>query len=189
MIRLPHTLLAAAAVATLRRYQAEIDAVGDYPGRVQAGKDRFKVRNVPTNRTFAAVREALSRMCSGARRCMYCEDSVADEVEHIRPKDLYPEAVFVWENYLYACGPCNGGKLNRFQVLLAANGRLQDLTRGRGDPVVPPPANARPVFIDPRQEDGLDFIRLDLKGGTLRFVPVARPGRKTPSAPRRRSRS
>ena len=33
-------------------------------------------------------------MCAGAKRCMYCEDSAADEVEHHLPKNLYPEFVF-----------------------------------------------------------------------------------------------
>ena len=28
-------------------------------------------------------------MCSGAERCHYCEDSKADEVEHLLPKDAY----------------------------------------------------------------------------------------------------
>ena len=47
---------------------------------------------------------------------MYCEDSVGDEVEHHRPKNLYPDHTFLWDNYLYACGPCNGPKNNRFAV-------------------------------------------------------------------------
>src|SRR5262249_32568442 len=105
----------------------------------------------------------------------YCEDSVGDEVEHVRPKDLYPEAVFVWENYLYVCGPCNGGKLNRFLVLLPPDNRVQDVTRRRGAAVVAPPADSQPGFIDPRREDGLVFMQLDLSG-TFRFVPVASAG-------------
>lgn len=36
---------------------------------------------------FADVRRVLDEMCSGPRRCGYCEDSCADEIEHIRPKD------------------------------------------------------------------------------------------------------
>ena len=55
---------------------------------------------------------------------MYCEDSVADEVEHFRPKDLYPDVVFAWRNYLYACGQCNGGKNNRFSIVRAGHRRI-----------------------------------------------------------------
>ncbi|MBX3729546.1 MAG: hypothetical protein KF858_10215 [Candidatus Sumerlaeia bacterium] len=38
---------------------------------------------------------------------MYCEDSRATDIEHIRPKEHYPEVAFVWENYAYACNVCN----------------------------------------------------------------------------------
>ena len=91
---------------------------------------------------------------------MYCEDSVGDEVEHIRPKDLYPCLVFVWTNYVYACGRCNGGKSNKFAVM-TENG-IENVTRRRGDPVVPP-TNGAPVFINPRWDDPLNFLDLDLQ--------------------------
>lgn len=173
MIRLPNTPLVRAAVTQLRTFQAGIDAIIDYAARVDAAKVQFGKKNTARNATFRKVRKTLSKMCSGARRCMYCEDSVADEVEHIRPKDLYPEAVFVWENYLYACGPCNGGKRSQFLVLVPPAG-VVDVTRPPGTPVVPP-AVGNPVFIDPRSEDGLLVMQLDLRG-TFRFIPTSRPG-------------
>src|SRR5262249_51537211 len=89
--------------------------------------------------------------------------------------DLYPEAVFVWENYLYICGQCNGGKRERFLVLLPRDDQPQNVTRRRGAAVVPPPAGAPPAFLDPRQDDGLLFMQFDLQG-TFRFVPTARAG-------------
>ena len=82
-----------------------------------------------SNPTFRKVRESLTRMCSGAQRCVYCEDSVGDEVEHIEPKDLYPCLVFLWTNYVYACGRCNGGKSNKFAVV--SGDRLGRPPRGR----------------------------------------------------------
>jgi hypothetical protein len=109
-------------------------------------------------------------MCSGARRCGYCEDSAADEVEHIKPKDLYPETTFIWENYLYACGPCNGPKNNQFAVFASATGKLIDVARKRNDPIVPP-TPGDPVLIDPRREDPLAFMELDLLG-TFYFLPI-----------------
>src|SRR5437867_3043275 len=108
MIRLPSVLLPPLALQSLQGYQREIDMVRDYAKRVEAAERLFKSRNKTSNNTFRAVRLKLHEMCSGARRCCYCEDSFADEVEHVRPKSLYPEHVFVWENYLYSCGPCNG---------------------------------------------------------------------------------
>lgn len=95
---------------TLAEYQKDVDEKCSYTEQVKAAKTLFSSRNRKRNRTFAAVRKELAELCSGSRRCMYCEDSVADEVEHFRPKDLYPEVVFVWMNYLYACGQCNGGR-------------------------------------------------------------------------------
>jgi uncharacterized protein (TIGR02646 family) len=126
--------------------------------------------------TFRKVRSTLAKMCSGGRRCGYCEDSAADEVEHIKPKDLYPEAVFVWENYLYACGPCNGPKNSQFAVYSARSGTLVDVTRKRRAPIVPPEPG-EVVLIDPRREDPLRFIELDLID-TFYFVPNGRIGTK-----------
>jgi hypothetical protein len=105
---------------------------------------------------------------------MYCEDSAADEVEHHRPKNLYPEHTFAWENYLYSCGPCNGPKNNRFAVS-ALNGAMVELTRKRGEPPKPP-IPVDPILLHPRIEDGLEFMMLDICGGTFLFVPVAPQG-------------
>ena len=108
-------------------------------------------------------------MCQGANRCAYCEDSAADEVEHIRPKDLYPDAVFLWENYLLACGPCNGPKNNKFAIITGTPERLEDVTRARDAPINPP-AVGRTALIDPRSEDPLNFLFLDLLN-TFSFAP------------------
>src|SRR4051794_35300208 len=66
----------------LADYQKTIDDVGFYEARVAAAKKEFRRRNTKSNAVFNAVRTSLDLMCSGARRCGYCEDSVADEVEH-----------------------------------------------------------------------------------------------------------
>lgn len=153
----------------LRRLQRRIDEIEDYEERVTRAKQSFRQRNRTGDPTFRVVRSTLTRMCSGARRCGYCEDSVADEVEHIRPKDLYPEATFAWWNYLYACGPCNGPKNNQFAVFSDRIGELITVTRKQRDPVVPPEPGQM-VLIDPRREDPLQFMQLDLID-TFYFVP------------------
>ncbi|MCI0486337.1 MAG: hypothetical protein L0229_07025 [Blastocatellia bacterium] len=176
MIRLRDVSLPAATQGQLNKLQRGIDSVADYEEKVAAAKTQFARHNRADNPSFRVVRSSLTEMCSGARRCGYCEDSCADEVEHIKPKALYPEAVFVWENYLYACGPCNGLKNNKFAVFSATTGRLTNVTRKKGDPIVPPaPGDA--VLIDPRREDPLEFMELDLMG-TFYFLPIARPGSK-----------
>lgn len=170
MIRLPAHNLDARLARYLRDWQAEIDGIPAYADRVLAGKSKFSSRNTGRNATFRHVREVLTRMCQGAKRCGYCEDSAADEVEHIAPKDLYPEAVFSWDNYLYACGPCNGPKNNQFSVLAGAPPQLIDVTRAAGAPITPPPVG-HPALINPRAEDPLRFLFLDLLN-TFAFLPV-----------------
>jgi uncharacterized protein (TIGR02646 family) len=171
MIQLPVVELSLEAHQQLVEYQAEIDGLATYAERVKQAKKKFPQRNRDTNATFREVRRKLHEMCSGVRRCAYCEDSVSDEVEHIRPKDLYPDAVFCWDNYLYACGRCNGPKNNHWAVFSQATGALTEVRRNRGDPVVPP-EEGEPVFINPRLEDPLALMKLDLRG-TFRFVSTA----------------
>lgn len=157
----------------LGEYQKQVDDAGDYAAQVAEAKDRFGSRNRNSNATFNAVKAKLIEMCNGSRRCMYCEDSVADEVEHFRPKDLYPEVVFAWNNYFYACGPCNGPKNNKFSIVNASS-QLVDVTRPRGAAIVPP-ANGDMALIDPRQENPFDFMMLDLRN-TFEFTSIAEGG-------------
>ncbi len=169
MIQLPSIPLDARASAYLNTWQADIDALTSYADQVAEGKSKFSQWNKVGNATFAHIKTVLIRMCQGARRCGYCEDSYADEVEHIQPKDLYPDHVFVWENYLYACGPCNGPKNSQFAVLHGQPPQLLDVTRARGAPIVPPVVGS-PALINPRREDPLHFLFLDLLN-TFTFTP------------------
>ncbi len=140
MLRLPATELPAATQAGLAQLQTEIDALASYEERVEAAKTEFSKRNKGTNPIFREVRATLGEMAGGLLRCADCEDSMADEVEHIRPKDLYPDAVFRWTNYLYACGPCNGPKNNGFAIVEQGGGSAvaTSVSRKRTDPVLPP---------------------------------------------------
>ena len=44
--------------------------------------------------------------------CSYCEDAVKNyanlQVEHVLPKDLYPQLKLEWSNFLLSCANCNG---------------------------------------------------------------------------------
>ena len=102
---------------------------------------------------------------------MYCEDSVADEVEHHKPLHFYPDDVFRWENLLYACGPCNGPKRNRFAILDAAD-QMVHLREG----VAAPPPRGSSALLHPRIENPLDFLFLDIQGNTFLFVPLPGQG-------------
>lgn len=174
MLRVPDCSLPKSAAEQLQNYQQEIDAIATYANRVAEAKRSFKSRNRRSNRCFRAVRESLLFMCGGTGRCMYCEDSMADEIEHFKPKDLYPEGVFLWRNLLYACGPCNGNKRHRFFVFSANGDKLVDVTRPPRADVVSPIVGS-PVLINPREDDPLELLALDFQN-TFRFLPRARRG-------------
>jgi hypothetical protein len=169
---LPNLPLPVAAAVKLAEYQAEIDGLATFAERVEAGKRLFNSRNNKSNVTFNAIKSVLTNMCSGARRCVYCEDSAADEVEHIYPKHFYPDRVFVWENFVYACGPCNGPKASSFAVFIVNAEAKVELTRS-ADPS-PPPIGV-PGLIDPRLEDATQLLALDLRE-TFYFVERATSG-------------
>ena len=152
----------------LDAYQAKVDGAGAYAEQVEAGKHLFRCYNRRRNRVFAVVRRTLEDTCFGVQRCGYCEDSVGDEIEHIRPKALYPEHTFAWENYLLACGGCNRAKSDDFSVL-DGGGRLVNVARRRGA-AIRRPAPGTPALIDPRREDPLAFLALDIED-TFLFLP------------------
>lgn len=155
----------------LKVLQKEVDDAGDYAQRVAQAKSLWgsKTNRTVNKEAFAEIRERLAAACWGAERCNYCEDSRGDEIEHFRPKDLFPEVAFAWSNYLYACGSCNGPKNNQFAVFATPGSAvITEIARKKNDPVVPP-IKGDAVLIDPRTEDPLDFLRLDLE--TLWFQP------------------
>jgi len=78
-------------------------------------------------------KEALRSSSYG--KCMYCESKVSHidygDVEHIKPKSIFPEHKYDWENLGFACVKCNReNKKNRYD----------------------------PKFIDPYRSNPEDFI-------------------------------
>lgn len=172
MIRIRRLTLPVPARTGLVDYQKIVDGHSTYAARVEAAKGQFKQRNQKTDPVFKPVRATLTKMCRGARRCMYCEDAPADEVEHFRPKDLFPERVFDWSNYLYSCGLCNGPKNNKWGILPRRGSVVSEVARARGAGVaVVPPPRGQPALIDPGREDPLRFLIMDL-AGTFVLLPI-----------------
>jgi len=149
--------------------QSEIDSLA-YEDQVAEADSSWAKKSA---KVFDEIRTCLAAVCPGVRRCHYCEDSVADEVEHIYPKKFYPGKTFVSENYLFACGQCNGSfKRDNFAVI-QNDGSTVDLIRKKGDPVVAPPAGS-PLFLDPRVDDPFSHIEFDPQTGL--FIPLDNPG-------------
>lgn len=158
----------------LNDFQEEIDKLNSFELRSEKAKALFPLKNKIGNKVFDAVKLKLTEMCSGARRCVYCEDSVGDEVEHIHPKDLFPGLCFNWNNYVYACGNCNGPKNNKFAIFRQDNGSFLYLNPPRGQEATEPPPGDD-AMINPRVENPLDYCMLDLVF-TFKFVIIKAPG-------------
>jgi uncharacterized protein (TIGR02646 family) len=149
----------------LAELQLAIDGIREYEGRVSKAKESWaKKAGTSAGRSlFSGVRKHLADLCFGVVRCCYCEDSAADEIEHVRPKSFFPDLCFVWENFLFACGPCNGPKNDSYA---AWDGHaVIHAKRKRKGPVVEPPAGIS-CLIDPRSEDATQLIELDIGGVT-----------------------
>lgn len=164
MISITAAALDKRALDRLQGLQDNVNNRANYAAQVDYAKSSWSRK--PSS-LFDGLKLRLAEMCSGNRRCVYCEDSFADEIEHMRPKDLYPEQAYVWNNYVLACGPCNGPKNNQFAVLTDPLA-LIDVTRKRNAPVVQPVAG-RYALIDPRVENPVDYLWLDFR--TWRYVP------------------
>lgn len=63
-------------------------------------------------------KEALSASIS--EKCMYCESKISHvdfgDVEHIKPKALFPELTCAWDNLGYSCTKCNNAKAEKYQA-------------------------------------------------------------------------
>jgi uncharacterized protein (TIGR02646 family) len=153
MIQLPNVTISQTVLNKLKTYQNDIDILPTFALRSAKAKKSFKAKNTKKNSTFKAVKEGLTKMCSGARRCVYCEDSVGDEVEHIRPKDFFPNWCFVWENYVYACGNCNSPKNNKFALFRDDNGDFYEVNLNVG---IEPPTG-KDAMINPRNENPMNY--------------------------------
>lgn len=165
MLHVTAIALPQAQMTYLAVEQLTIDANATYQNKVSSAAQRWDGKS----RThFSVIRKTLENMCTGNNRCVYCEDSAADEVEHIKPKNIYPSDTFLWENYIFSCGPCNGPKGNKYAVIDAV-GNFVNVDRKRNDPVIPPPVG-QDGFINPRASDPMDYIFLDLS--TFFFVAI-----------------
>jgi uncharacterized protein (TIGR02646 family) len=167
MLYLKDKPLTVKASSLLAQFQKAVDDKPTFSEKVKEGKESFSKYNKKTNAAFKVVRGNLAEMSGGTIRCNYCEDSNANQVEHIYPKNFYPEKCFVWENYCYACSPCNQPKSDLFAVFENATGNEVNL---KNIPKNTPPPLGEALLVDPRADNPLDFLFLDTQS-TFRFVP------------------
>jgi uncharacterized protein (TIGR02646 family) len=172
MIRLPKIDLPPDAAAALIELQRQVDEQPTYADRIEEGKPLYELRR--KNKVFRPVVRTLSDMCAGARRCHYCEDSAATDIDHFMPKDYYPNLVFAWSNYLLACARCNRSKSHRWEIYARATGKRLSIPQLFAKLGLPP-EDGDAVLINPRFEDPLEYLGLDLRD-TFFFLPRAQRG-------------
>jgi uncharacterized protein (TIGR02646 family) len=88
---------------------------GGFTGRAVKGLPRKQGRAFfPT--TWGKAKDAIEKVSH--RKCAYCETPInaqrSGQVEHFKPKALFPTLAYVWDNYFLACGGCNGPKSDKW---------------------------------------------------------------------------
>jgi uncharacterized protein (TIGR02646 family) len=101
--------LPAGTARRLRRETSAIQRAGDAKTEAQR-----RYTNARGAAGFKPVVAALRQMAGPGERCMFCSGSEAAQVEHFRPKAVFPELAMSWENFLWACGICNLFKREQF---------------------------------------------------------------------------
>ena len=67
-----------------------------------------EVGNKPTDSRWRDFREELGQLF--LLQCGYCESFCRGEVDHFRPKVRFPQLVYEWPNWVFACSACNRAK-------------------------------------------------------------------------------
>jgi uncharacterized protein (TIGR02646 family) len=97
----------------------------------------------PTKNIKSAL-ALLQKMAGSRQRCMYCVDSQGSDIDHFRPKAIFPEKLFDWENFVLSCTHCGRFKGNDF-----------------------PEANGQALLINPTSVDPWEHLEFDPETGNL----------------------
>ncbi len=97
---------------TCERLEQETGAIFRAADPKAEAKRRYE--NARNALWFNPVVEKLREMTGPGERCMYCSGSESSQVEHFRPKAVFPLDAMTWENFLWSCGICNLSKSDRF---------------------------------------------------------------------------
>jgi hypothetical protein len=145
-----------------------------YASQVALAAATWRADKLGTART--AAYEARPR----GDRCVYCQDNEGRDLDHLRPKTLYPLLTFAWTNLIPACSICGGPdhKGAKDAVLdVSSPSGWREITRRRsvGGPVAPP-AVGPTAWWNPRLSDPLQAMKLDIVDDSFLFEVIAEPG-------------
>ena len=170
MLKIISSTISSDTQTHLNSQQADINGQASYEEQVKRAATLWngKEGSIPKKAAFVDIKTKLTKNAVGEHYCGYCEHNEHSDIEHIYPKGLYPNKAFVWENYLWACKKCNSGlKLDKFKIFnpLGSSNTL-DIRPSRNRTYVQP-LNEDAVLINPRVDEPLDYLYLDLQSGIL----------------------
>ena len=174
MLHLTPKILSVKTQNHLNARQADIDNKAPFDVKAERAGSLWgsKTGSQAGNRAFTEIKTTLISMCIGVEICNYCEQSEASDIEHILPKSLFPEQAFKWTNYLLACKKCNTThKLDAMYIFDPANSANTIWVNRGTKPTTPDFA-----FIQPRQEDPMDWMQLSFKDFLFYARPPHAPG-------------
>lgn len=125
-----------------------------YLGKRQQGADKkLHAQKLDTTMDWKSARQTksmgkvlstLHAMIGKRQRCMYCLDSHGSDIDHFRPKAVYPERMYQWANLLLCCTHCGRLKGDQFPVL-----------------------GNSPMLVDPTSENPWDSLDFDPITGNI----------------------
>jgi hypothetical protein len=143
----------------------------DYAAQVQYTNGAWKADKLGSARDKARA----ARPCRD--RCVYCEGNEGSDLDHLRPKTLYPWLTFCWDNLIPACSTCGNAahKGAKDAILVATAAGYREVTRKDNEADKPPP-DGPTAWWNPRLADPMRALELDLVDQTFRFLITAPAG-------------
>lgn len=171
MLKITSSTISSTTQTHLNSQQADIDGQPSYEKQVNraatlwSGKQSSRAKEA----AFKEIKEQLTKNAVGEHYCNYCEHNEHSDIEHFYPKGLYPNKAFVWENYMWSCKKCNSGlKLDKFKIFNPANSNtVQEITPQHKNRIYTPPVNDDAVLLNPRVDNPLNYLFLELQSGIL----------------------
>jgi uncharacterized protein (TIGR02646 family) len=166
MIQLATKSLTTEVQQALENLQQRVNVEPTFATRAKKAQDLWDSKGGSAGKkAFKTITEDLTSLCVYVGVCNYCEQSEANDIEHINPKSFFPAQAFVWENYLLACKQCNSDlKIDKCFVLNALEEPVE-LIRGTEPPF------QTVAFINPRVEDPNAFMLLTPPTYTFELLP------------------
>lgn len=155
----------------LKGLQRKVDAESTFTKKAERAQKLWKSKGgVKGEEAFEVIGKTLYSQCVYVGVCNYCEQSEANDVEHIYPKSFLPEYAFNWKNYLLACKQCNTAYKRDIFFVLDAQDNVLELERGIE------PRRKTFAFINPRTENPNRFMMLNTP--TFEFMLLPDLGRQ-----------